>query len=387
MKEVEVIDREKVKRESIEYDKVTRVLLNIVCFDKGDYRFNIADVSAMLKRIDVNMIFNGRPLIWYAFKYKTYFKCLVDAGADINVKVDKYPRDNGLDSPFADPKSLLVHALEHDDREAIKLLVENGANVNEELESGLPLLWYVIRSNRYDHFGMLLNGRGLDVKNMMIGVYPLLYQVLRCGAHYNNNHCMLSLIIAGADVNAIVDGKPLLYHALEFGNNQCVAALLGGKVSFGDVLDLAKYNTYCEDNKICMYVVKYNEHCKAPAFSYRDCSEDICIFGSEYRYVSNVTVAFADSLLSYWKYEKEQQNKIDESDIKRNVGGDRQTEAVKENNRMTDEVNNSLLERVEGSKKHGEGRSDNDTANTSSVSKLFSYFGLGGSDQGRTKTD
>lgn len=124
-----------------------------------------------------------KPLLWVLIHYpgeKELVKILVEHGASVNNDIDKQPQYLSL-------------ATKNGDIESVRILLENGANPNLRGLGPMPLNWAV--DLKYTDIALLLLEHGA---NPNIGKSPSIFDAI-----YDNNVKLLEkLIEAGADIEA-----------------------------------------------------------------------------------------------------------------------------------------------------------------------------------------
>jgi hypothetical protein len=162
-------------------------------------------------------------------------KRLLATGADVNVL------DTGIDS------TALAQAVQRDNRELIKILLDAGADVNEKNHSGLTALMYVSDDTSIEVVGDLMAaGAKVDLKD------DEGKNALHHAASYDNAEALQALIDAGASVDATDEsGRTALMIAAQEGNEDNVTALIkaGATVNLRD-----------EDDKTALGLAKENDN-------------------------------------------------------------------------------------------------------------------------------
>lgn len=172
--------------------------------------------------------------------------------------------DSGIDLDYVDQNNTnaLVEAIIHNNNDAVKLLLDYGANPNNKAHKNYPL-FYAIKKNNYNVVKLLLDYGAIivDVYENEYGNDPLCSTIGYGYSKDNINYDIFKLLVDyGCDVNFIhPDGSSILLICVYWNENELVEYLLthGANVNTFDFNDGKKQNTFyyaCLNHN--MYIAK-----------------------------------------------------------------------------------------------------------------------------------
>jgi ankyrin repeat protein len=141
-----------------------------------------------VKAEKINNLYQGRTvLIWAAYKNNTEaVKTLLDKGADVN-KVDD------------DKRTALMLAVDNNNLKMVQDLLENGADVNIQDKNGSKPMEVAVIKNYLKMVQVLLDNSGVNINE----VYILGNTALMLAVDNNNLEIVNALLDKGADVNMV----------------------------------------------------------------------------------------------------------------------------------------------------------------------------------------
>ncbi|XP_057318733.1 ankyrin-1-like [Microplitis mediator] len=193
---------------------------------------------------------NGENVLKVAVEKNNFelMRLLVDAGADVNsaaileqaiknnnYEIVKYLISNGaeINNAYEYRKwgiTPLEHAVQRGYKKIVELLIEYKADVNRISFFSFTCLSIAIENDNFEIFKLLLDA-GADIRPSHITRAPIYTAVDK-----NNYEITKHLINHGADVNTCFDNKTLLYRAVENENERIVELLINNKANVNQTI-------------------------------------------------------------------------------------------------------------------------------------------------------